>query len=221
LLQESRPTYWGVAFDPNNRCLAYGDEEGSVQVWDITADVKLHTLTKHIAAIARLEFSPNGKYLASFSDYGPDACLWNIENGQEISNFPGDRIETLTFSPCSTLIAADTEKEIIVWDIVRSENRLTICKPRDWIDNGLWQLVFAFSPCKRYFASGACWNLGMERTPVRLWDETGQNITTFWGHTKDIQALAFSPDGTLLASGSLDGTILLWDITPYLTNETP
>ena len=44
---------------------------------------------------------------------------------------------------------------------------------------------------------------------IRLWDVvTGENIVTFWGHPTDVQDLAFSPDGTLLASGSFDGTIL-------------
>ncbi|MDE0396216.1 MAG: WD40 repeat domain-containing protein [Candidatus Poribacteria bacterium] len=32
------------------------------------------------------------------------------------------------------------------------------------------------------------------------------------GHPTDIQYLAFSPNGTLLARGSFDGTILLWDL---------
>ena len=48
-----------------------------------------------------------------------------------------------------------------------------------------------------------------EKVPIRLWEvATGENIATFWGHPTDIQDLAFSPDGTLLASGSFDGTIL-------------
>ena len=33
--------------------------------------------------------------------------------------------------------------------------------------------------------------------------------------------MVFSPDGTRLASASYDGTILLWDVSPYITPSTP
>ena len=60
------------------------------------------------------------------------------------------------------------------------------------------------------------------KVPIHLWDvAAGENITTFWRHFSDIQDLAFSPDGTLLASGSYDGTRLLWDLTPYISNKIP
>jgi WD40 repeat protein len=53
--------------------------------------------------------------------------------------------------------------------------------------------------------------------PIRLWNvASGEAITSFWGHPTDIQDLAFSSDGALLASGGLDGTILLWDMEPFI-----
>ena len=58
----------------------------------------------------------------------------------------------------------------------------------------------------------------MEKMAIRLWDvgPAGKNIATLSGHPTDIQSLAFSPDGMLLASGSFECTTLLWDLKPYL-----
>ena len=47
---------------------------------------------------------------------------------------------------------------------------------------------------------------------IRLWHvETGQSLGNLSGHTELVESLEFSHDGKTLASGSNDGTVLLWD----------
>ncbi len=42
--------------------------------------------------------------------------------------------------------------------------------------------------------------------------ESGENIKTLKGHTDTVRSVKFSPDGKILASGSYDNNIILWDV---------
>jgi WD40 repeat protein len=56
---------------------------------------------------------------------------------------------------------------------------------------------------------------GWEENAVIVWDTaTGEPIHRFLGHTGRVVSLSWSPDGQILASGSLDGTVILWEMTP-------
>ena len=68
--------------------------------------------------------------------------------------------------------------------------------------------IVAFSPDGKILAYS-------NDNTVDLWDVAMQQIVgTLEGHTESIWSLSFSPDGTLLASGSDDGTVKLWDVAP-------
>src|SRR5207237_10202155 len=57
------------------------------------------------------------------------------------------------------------------------------------------------------------WAAGSRRGEVRVWREEGRLLHLAWqAHSDTVRALAFSPDGRTLATGSWDGSIEQWDI---------
>lgn len=232
---------YAVAFSPKGNRLVSADSKGVLRVWDVQRGYELQMFTEETNWIWSIAFSPDGKYLAS-AHHEKNARLWSIESGEQIielslelpqdtSKYKGDDRQvqamlgwlekgsgynpapaTITFSPDGTVLAGGAFREIGVWDARTYELRMLICQPQGY------QRVEAlkFSPCGRYLVSGTSWQ-GTDKVSIRLWEvSTGRNIHTFWGHPTDIQDLAFSPDGSLLVSASYDGTILLWDMKPYL-----
>ena len=199
----------GMAYAPATQLLACGNgtekdsenwdendpENGAVYVWDVARGQMRHIFRgKHTNSINYLRFSPDGTRLLSRCDDWTHR-VWDVMCGEEIGEF--EDLKELThlfpifFSP--PLTVPDGEYPTI-----------------DPIEN---------SPCGQYVAFGEVWQPGLEKVPVQLWDvRTGKNIAIFLGHPTDIQCLAFSPDSTILASGSFDHTILLWDLKPYLQN---
>src|SRR5437764_250060 len=60
---------------------------------------------------------------------------------------------------------------------------------------------------------GQSWAVGSRRGEVRVWKERGRLLHLAWqAHTDVVSTLAFSPDGSTLASGSWDGTLKLWNL---------
>ena len=164
-----------------------------------------------------LAFSPDGKRLAGI------ACewtgrLWAINARTEIAELsftlpskPG--VLGIAFSPRGDIIAGAQRGEIVLWDATNGKTLMSLPQPKENQN----PVALCFSPCGRYFASGSWWQRGLKQMPIRLWEvATGENIATFHGHTTDVQCIAFSPDGTLMATGGHDGIILLWDVRNYM-----
>ena len=56
---------------------------------------------------------------------------------------------------------------------------------------------------------------------MKLWDVAAREIVaTLEGHADGVNSVSFSSDGATLASGSWDGTVLLWDVAEWTNSGT-
>ena len=160
--------------------------------------------------ISSVAFSPDGGLLAfaaqsEFPKVDAAIMLLDIETRESISILNTEKAGAVAFSPDGVL-ASDVSGGIKLWDVSSRKEIATL--PYGWGN-------VSFSHDGSLLASGAAYHT------IKLWDVSSRKeIASLKGHTDQINALAFSPDGTLLASGSgnirmysKDNTVRLWDIS--------
>jgi WD40 repeat protein len=172
----------------------------------ITADTVdqvelIHTLKGHTDRVYGLDFSSDGRWLASGSWDGT-IRVWDVASRQEMQAFDGHGDWDVFFAPDDEHVASVYGA---IWNIASGEKVKSL---------NAGDFHVTFSPDGDWMASAGY------NTPIELWDvETWQVAQTFEGHTDRVFGIAFSPDSTRLASGSgmgpsdvSDFTVRLWDV---------
>ena len=219
------------ALSPTGQRMARLDNEGNFHLWEKTAEgTEKHTLLsgnprtpdKWGWSPHGLAFSPDEKRLVTIAR-DRAVQLWDVDTGAEIAELPLNAPPKrrtyrghdmgIAFSPRGDVIAGAQWGEIALWDATDGKTLRILAQP----EGNQRPITLSFSPCGKYLVSGSWWQRGLKQMPIRLWDiASGENLHTFYGHTTDVQCIAFSPDGRLMATGGHDGIILLWDVSTYL-----
>jgi len=181
--------------------LATGITEGG-NFGVLLCDVQTHQLLDklvHERATTAVAFHPSGQWLAA-GDEGATIKIWDWQNKKVIRELRGHRsaIRSLSFtSDGNLMLSSGDDRLAILWDT----------KTWSEVDR------MSFNGNKAVInPQGNLIAMGCDDGRVLL-NEGGWTIEMPWSHRGKVSAIAFSPDGSMLASGSEDGSVKLWAIT--------
>ncbi len=173
----------------------------------LAQDVPYKTLIGHSDAVSTVNFSPDGKLLASASG-DSTIRLWSLADNKLIRTFKlktnwGNCINEICFSPDGTrlAIASNCSNEILILNVNTFKEYRII---NHIGDNGVW--LIRFSPDGQTLTSSNYLD------DIRIWSVSDGKLLKTIMNDHHIRCIEYSPNGKTIAAGDDEGNIVIWDI---------
>jgi len=239
-LGTNNATVNSIAFSPDGKSIADGGvisqslETGMLELWSVVSGKLITTLdTSFDNSVSNIAFSPDGKTLADcgtvldstyYSEFSV-LDLWDVSSGElktSILTAPYFNTNPVVFSPDGKVLAnggtasnsnSHGQRGFLgLWDSGSGQLVQSIY-------SGTYVNAIAFSLDSSLVATGgSATSVGV----LQLWNaNTGNLVNSFSTATEEISAVAFSPDGTVLADAGITyntstfvtkGVVELWDV---------
>jgi WD40 repeat protein len=196
---------WSLVYTPDGTTLASAADDHTIKLWDPGGGALKGTLKGHDALVASLAVSPDGTTLAS-AGFDRTVRLWDLPSGRPQAVLRGhtDRVRGVAFSPDGRQVAScGSDGTVRLWDVKGDQEPRTLRSHTDSVH------ALAFNPTGTHLVSA-----GNDRT-LRVWDLAAGHVSRTICCPKSNTTLAFSRDGSLLASGDDWGNVTVWDVPTW------
>jgi WD40 repeat protein len=194
----AEPIY-ALAWSPNGTLLATGSTDRDIKLWSASDGSWLRTLNGHSDAVSCLRFTGDSSRLLSGS-WDTTIRVWNPADGSLVRTLTGhtSEVQSIALTPDGTrLVSGGSERKVRLWRMSDGASLGSIASPTDTIYG------------VGFIAGGSVVSAGFDAT-LQRWNASDGSLTqSYPPQDSPILSLAVSPDGMRIATGDLNGNVVL------------
>ena len=208
-----------VSFSPDGKCILTGGTDGTAIVWDAQTKHILYSFTEIGSIVNALTFSPDGSQAAIMYSHAwgepTNIKIFNTTTWKSMQTISQEEISShflsnktilegvyIHFLSSKTLAVVEGRK-ISYWDVHTGYEETA--------SRGSLPVLPSINGFPLAFTSDGTQTAVVDHRKVEVMS-TGFVICTLQGHIGSISAVAFSPNGELVVTGSEDNTAKIWNV---------
>lgn len=190
-----------IAYTRDGNRLVSSADDGSIRIWPQASRDAIVVLQGHLGGVLSVAVSADGHRLLSGGRDGT-VRLWDAVKAAELAQHRRHRgwVEAVAFAGDGRwAVSTGGDGKVMRWDLETGQVDL------EW-DNGGPTLALAVSP------GGQIVYCGVSSGANGWLLASGRQVAGFRGHQGSVHALATSPEGGLIVTGSTDTSLLVWTV---------
>jgi WD40 repeat protein len=192
-----------------------GHSGGMINLWDLQSGRKLRTMSLQSGKVTAVVISPDDRSIIAGA--GGTLGIWELDTGRRLATLKEYMLPVNSVAVTRdgrTLIAGSWEGTVDIWDLKSRQQLWRFALRQEPLLPRAVTAVHAVTITQdgRRAVAGAGGSAGDDNS-IRVWDlEQGNEVCSLKGHEYAVTALALSPDGKQLFSGSRDNRLKLWNL---------